>query len=114
MDPRTLRQAPRTLWFSKRERQILRGICRRQQNKQIAEDLGIAAGSVKNVVNTLLRKMEGIQDREDLRTWCLQHIDDVERGLTNDPKLHRTPCGCGSLGCEMLAQLDRLGVPIAA
>lgn len=100
MDLSDLRDLPQTLFFSRRERQILQAICYRQSNKQIAADLGVTTGTVKNSITVLLRRMEGLQDRGDLLLWCLQHPEDLKRGYTRDRGLHVDGCECGSPGCS--------------
>jgi DNA-binding CsgD family transcriptional regulator len=106
---RDLHKAPPATWFTRRERQILQGICARRSNKQIAGDLGIQPGSVKNAVGVLLEKFRGgLADRDDLMFWASQNPEDVLRGYTRTLKLHRQPCTCGSPACTMLVQLDQL------
>jgi DNA-binding CsgD family transcriptional regulator len=97
----------KTLWFSPREREVLAGIVRRKANKEIAAELEIAIGSVRNVVTQLLRKFDGLENRADLREWALQHPDDLAKGRTHHRRLHPRSCLCGSPSCNLLNQVDQ-------
>jgi DNA-binding CsgD family transcriptional regulator len=65
--------------FSARERQVLQFLARGVTNVQIAEDLGLSAGRVRNVVADLLNKL-GVVDRTQAALLAYRYgLADVPR-----------------------------------
>lgn len=84
-----------TLWFTPRERQILGYLRLARSNRRIAEELGIAVGTVKAHVAGLARRLH-CANRGELMLWVFQHSEDLRVGYTRDPYLHPTDCRCGA------------------
>lgn len=88
-------------------------ICDNPANKEIADTLEIAEGTVKNVISVLLAKMNKrlgpgdrrLQDRFDLYRWAMQHPEDLRRGVTRDTSIHQRGCHCGSHGCSAMLRI---------
>jgi two-component system, NarL family, nitrate/nitrite response regulator NarL len=60
--------------LSDRERMILHQLKRGASNKQIARELGIAAGTVKVHVKSVLRKIR-VQNRTQAAVWAMQNLN---------------------------------------
>ncbi len=58
--------------LSDREKEILKLICQGDTNKEIADKLGLQAGTVKNLVSLLLSKTECVS-RADLTRFAMEH-----------------------------------------
>ncbi len=58
--------------LTEREREILRLVAQGLNNRQIAERLHLAHGTVKNYISRLLSKL-GVEDRTQAALWARQH-----------------------------------------
>lgn len=89
-----------TLWFSRREREVLVAVCAALSNKAIAAEMHISVSTVKGHIRTLLEKLE-LQDRESLIVWAWQHPTALLRGCVPlaDAKRHPRGCPCSNEYC---------------
>jgi len=58
--------------LSFREKQIIDLICQAKLNKEIAYDLHLTEGTIKEYLNRLFRKLQ-ISNRTELAVWALTH-----------------------------------------
>jgi DNA-binding NarL/FixJ family response regulator len=66
--------ARRALSF--RERQIARLVCEAKLNKEIAYELHLAEGTIKEYLNRIFRKLE-VKNRTDLAIWAVRNLQVV-------------------------------------
>jgi DNA-binding NarL/FixJ family response regulator len=62
--------------LSDRDRQVLRMIAQGHSNREIAQTLHLAEGTVKNYVTRILEQL-GVRDRTQAALWAQQHQDDL-------------------------------------
>ena len=58
--------------LSFRERQIAQLVCEAKLNKEIAYELHLTEGTVKEYLNRMFRKL-GVKNRTDLALWTLRN-----------------------------------------
>jgi DNA-binding NarL/FixJ family response regulator len=57
--------------LSFRERQVVRLVCQAKLNKEIAHELHLAEGTIKEYLNRIFRKV-GATNRTELAVWALR------------------------------------------
>ena len=73
--PRVHRRKPasnRTLTF--RERQIAGLVCQAKLNKEIAFELRLTEGTIKEYLNRMFRKLQ-IKNRTELAIWAMRNLE---------------------------------------
>ena len=65
--------------LSFREKQIIQLVCQARLNKEIASELCLSEGTVKEYLNRLFRKL-GTRNRTELALWALANPDAMEFG----------------------------------
>ena len=88
-------------WFSRREREVLSGLCRAESNQQIAHSLNMSVGAVKRRISGLLKRLS-LSDRAELTRWTLQHPEVLQEGKTRDLKMHPDGCECPAPFCAAM------------
>jgi DNA-binding NarL/FixJ family response regulator len=68
--PREQKAATETL--SARERQLANLVYQAKSNKEIANDLHLAEGTIKEYLHTIFRKL-GVKNRTELALWIAHH-----------------------------------------
>src|ERR1041385_2601435 len=58
--------------LSSRERQLARLVYQAKSNKEIASDLHLAEGTIKEYLHTIFRKL-GVKNRTELALWMAHH-----------------------------------------
>jgi DNA-binding NarL/FixJ family response regulator len=58
--------------LSARERQLARLVYQAKSNKEIANDLHLAEGTIKEYLHTIFRKL-GVKNRTELALWIAHH-----------------------------------------
>jgi DNA-binding NarL/FixJ family response regulator len=56
--------------LSFRERQVVNLVCKAKQNKEIAYELHLTEGTIKEYLNRIFRKL-GVSNRTELAVWAL-------------------------------------------
>ena len=62
----------RTLSF--REKQIAQLVCQAKLNKEIASELRLTEGTIKEYLNRIFRKLE-MKNRTQLAIWAIQNLE---------------------------------------
>jgi DNA-binding NarL/FixJ family response regulator len=68
--PKTRARDPRGKELTFRERQIIRLVSLAKLNKEIAFELHLSEGTIKEYLHRIFRKV-GVRNRTDLALWCL-------------------------------------------
>ena len=72
--PRILkRRMPPTRDLSFREKQIAQLVCQAKLNKEIAFELHLTEGTIKEYLNRIFRKLE-VKNRTDLAVWAIHNL----------------------------------------
>jgi DNA-binding CsgD family transcriptional regulator len=105
----TLKEGPgravrRLALLTRRERQVLRLVSCGQQNKDIADALGISTSTVKGHVAALMSL--GFANRTQVARWALLHPHVFGSTHAIDIQLHFPGCPCGQPRCEELRQAE--------
>lgn len=58
--------------LSVREEQIIRLVCKAKLNKEIAHELHLTEGTIKEYLSRIFRKL-GVSNRTELAIWALKH-----------------------------------------
>ena len=58
--------------LSFRERQVVNLVCKAKQNKEIAYELHLTEGTIKEYLNRIFRKL-GVSNRTELAVWGVTH-----------------------------------------
>jgi DNA-binding NarL/FixJ family response regulator len=58
--------------LSFRERQVVNLVCKAKQNKEIAYELHLTEGTIKEYLNRIFRKL-GVSNRTELAVWAITH-----------------------------------------
>ena len=69
----TRRLPPATRDLSFRERQIAQLVCQGKQNKEIAFELHLTEGTIKEYLNRIFRKLD-IKNRTGLAVWAIHNL----------------------------------------
>jgi DNA-binding NarL/FixJ family response regulator len=69
-----IRRAPVSRELSFRERQIAQLVCRAKLNKEIAFELHLTEGTIKEYLNRIFRKLE-VKNRTDLAIWAFRNLE---------------------------------------
>ena len=67
-----VKQAPKNLDLTEREVEFLRLICEGYDNKEIAAELFLAEGTVRNSISRLLEKLK-LKDRTQLAVYAIKN-----------------------------------------
>jgi DNA-binding CsgD family transcriptional regulator len=87
--PREARKpANRALTF--REKQVVHLICKAKLNKEIAYELHLTEGTIKEYLHRIFRKA-GASNRTELAVWALKQIPDVAVAMANSPYSPEVP-----------------------
>jgi DNA-binding NarL/FixJ family response regulator len=60
--------------LSFRERQIAQLVCKAKLNKEIAYELHLTEGTIKEYLNRIFRKLE-IKNRTELAIWTVRNLE---------------------------------------
>lgn len=66
--------------LSFRERQIARLVCEAKLNKEIAFELRLTEGTIKEYLNRIFRKLD-FKNRTQLAIWAMQNLETPAGGL---------------------------------
>lgn len=69
-----LRRTPANRELSFREKQIAQLVCRAKLNKEIAFELHLTEGTIKEYLNRIFRKLD-VKNRTDLAIWALRNLE---------------------------------------
>ena len=67
------RRVPLTRSLSFREKQIAHLVCQAKLNKEIAFELHLTEGTIKEYLNRIFRKLE-VKNRTELAVWAVQNL----------------------------------------
>jgi DNA-binding NarL/FixJ family response regulator len=70
--PKPREQKSSTETLSARERQLAKLVYQAKSNKEIANDLHLAEGTIKEYLHTIFRKL-GVKNRTELALWIAHH-----------------------------------------
>jgi len=70
--PKGLQKTDLSPNLSFRERQVVNLVCKAMQNKEIAFELHLTEGTIKEYLNRIFRKL-GVSNRTELAVWGLTH-----------------------------------------
>lgn len=73
----SLQQTPKGAELSKRERELIRLVAKGKSNKEVAEELFLSEGTVRNYLSTILEKLD-LRDRTQLAIFYYQHPNDLQ------------------------------------
>ena len=62
--------------LSSREKQLAKLIYQAKSNKEIASDLHLAEGTIKEYLHTIFRKL-GVKNRTELALWMVRHEENA-------------------------------------
>jgi DNA-binding CsgD family transcriptional regulator len=90
---------PPAVWLTKSEQRLLELFAAHPgANKELAQQLGLAPGTVRNAIAGVCRKL-GVDGRLKLLVWCLRNPQAIERGVfrpeasaiaADDPPVYRS------------------------
>jgi DNA-binding NarL/FixJ family response regulator len=63
--------------LSFRERQVVNLVCKAKQNKEIAFELHLTEGTIKEYLNRIFRKL-GVSNRTELAVWAVTQHNHVQ------------------------------------
>jgi DNA-binding CsgD family transcriptional regulator len=86
--PKQPKPKPQHRHLTFREKQIVDLVSQAKLNKEIAYELHLTEGTIKEYLFKIFRKL-GAKNRTDLAVWALIHR--AECGLTPEPKAAATP-----------------------
>ena len=69
----TTPKLPATRHLSFREKQIARLVCQAKLNKEIAFELRLTEGTIKEYLNRIFRKLE-LKNRTELAMWAVRNL----------------------------------------
>lgn len=69
-----VRKAPVTRDLSFREKQIAELVSKAKLNKEIAFELRLTEGTIKEYLNRIFRKLD-VKNRTELAIWALRHLE---------------------------------------
>jgi DNA-binding CsgD family transcriptional regulator len=84
--------------LARREREILRLSVIGQNPKQIAAEMELSVGTVNDRLRGAASKV-GVNGRQELMVWVLQHPDALDQGVVAPRGLHPSGCRCASPYC---------------
>lgn len=67
--------------LSFRERQVVNLVCKAKLNKEIAGELHLTEGTIKEYLNRIFRKL-GVSNRTELAVWAVTHHNNNTRVIT--------------------------------
>ena len=70
--PKEQRKTPLNPNLSFREKQVVNLVCKAKLNKEIAYELHLTEGTIKEYLNRIFRKL-GVSNRTELAVWALTH-----------------------------------------
>jgi DNA-binding NarL/FixJ family response regulator len=68
------RRAPESRELSFRERQIAQLVCEAKLNKEIAFELRLSEGTIKEYLNRIFRKLD-VKNRTQLAIWAIHNLE---------------------------------------
>jgi DNA-binding NarL/FixJ family response regulator len=74
--PRGGKRLNSTLSF--REKQVVRLVAKAKLNKEIALELHLTEGTIKEYLNRIFRKL-ALTNRTELAVWAITHLDEAAR-----------------------------------
>jgi DNA-binding NarL/FixJ family response regulator len=108
--PRQPKPEPRHRHLTFREKQVVNLVSQAKLNKEIAYELHLSAGTIKEYMVKIFRKL-GVKNRTDLAVWALTHP--MSCSLTPMPRAAATPQADplpNGRDAERMSE-DRVGLP---
>ena len=94
------RKLPLSRHLSFREKQIAQLVCRAKLNKEIAYELCLTEGTIKEYLNRIFRKLE-VKNRTQLAIWALRNL---EAGPRPSPAFVHRECPTPRLNIQTISE----------